>query len=211
MMITANELNKTYTDIVANYVNDGYMINPNSFGGRQSNEICHIDLKHPKDTKNVIRVWMTNYSEKLKIDGEEVWGGADTIRISVRKYDQTSLRNTLWSDEGEELVSIKFYTIEKDSFYTSELDDLISIIKLRNKRYSARTIFKPDYGQKLLNIHTLPSSTINSIVSKIKANYGCKKAGADSIKQVALNTYSGRLNCRVDWEFKNHRGIIVLK
>lgn len=210
MMITANELNKTYSDIVANYITDGYMINPNSFGGRQSNEICHIDLKHPKDNKNIIRVWMTSYNEKLKIDGEPIWGGVNTITVSVKKYDQTIKRNTLWSDEGEELVSIKFYTVEQDKFYTSELDDLISIIKLRNKRYSDRFIFKS--SQKLLDVRALPSRTVNSIMLKIKSNYGCKKADANSIKQIALlNTYSGRLNCRIDWEFKDHRGTIVLK
>lgn len=207
MMITANELNKIYSDIIVNYINDGYMINPSSFGGRQSNEICHIDLKDPKDSKTIVRVWMTSYSEKLEIDGEQVWGGVDTITVSVKKYDQK--RHTFWSDEGEELASIKFYTVEKDKFYTSEVSDITNIIKLRDKRYISKTVF--DSNQKLLNVHALPSRMVKSIMSKIKSNYGCKKADTNSIKQIALSTYSGRLNCRIDWEFKDHSGVIVLK
>lgn len=128
-----NEINKIYSDKVAEYLAKGYTIHPVSMGGSQG-EICKIDLYKGDE---LIRIWMSDESCR--------WSDPNCYRegyraISVGKWMYpTSMsdryNDTVWYKELEVLEEIRFYPINNGKCYIDDLQVALNIQNLRRSRY----------------------------------------------------------------------------
>ena len=206
MMYRINEINAEYTNLVNQYIVNGYIIRPNK--SCYTNEVCHIDFIDPADKYKLIRLWMARNSGLFN----DELHGMSMLTIFVKqyvinpKYDHESL----WMEDGILLYSKKFYAIDEyKNVYETSYDTAKSISELRAKRYMQRPQ-KGNYS-KHIDVTKLSDKFVKRIVDRIHENYGCKRAKADSIKEVVLNLNSNKLIARVNWKFNTRSGSIVLQ
>ena len=126
------EIDKIYTNIVTDYLSNGYTIYTPCMAGHQG-EIVKVVLSKSKD--ELICVYMD------KERGEEI----GKIIIVVGKYKHNNygyIRNndTLWLNKLEEIKKITFYEINdcKNGYYTDSFDFLIECKEKRLKRSCLR-------------------------------------------------------------------------
>lgn len=207
MMYRIDEINAEYTKFVRHYINAGYIINHNDMRSVHYNELCHIDFINSNDKCKLIRIWMSkrhkwNYQFSI----------ASTINIIVKQYTINPEYNnkSLWMEDGITLYEKKFYEVDEyKKIYETELDTIKLINELRKKRYTQRS--QKDSYSKHIDVTKLSDKFVKRIVDRIHENYGCKRAKADSIKEVILSLNSNRLVARVNWKFNTRSGSIVLQ
>lgn len=83
------DINKRYTELVAEYIGEGYSINAASMGGSQG-EISKVDLT---DGKRILRVLVQTFSDwRKKLEGVEIIVGFSTDNVfpnSSNTFSQT--------------------------------------------------------------------------------------------------------------------------
>lgn len=213
MLFKKNDLNAEYTKIISNYLSEGYIIRPKDMASVHTDEICHIDFMKQNNPRKVIRVWMVNSCKLPKIE-KEISSTINTkiISLIVKEYDVTpNISKSLWLKDGTTISESNFFEIT-EGIYESDYTKFVEISNLRLQRsiarYSSCNEFKK---RKLFNVDKLPKSFVKSIVERIRKNYGCKRATADSIIRVELiKDYDSKLLANVNWTFKTHNGCIVL-
>lgn len=102
------EINKRYTQIVAEYFAKGYQVNSGTMSGTQG-EIAKVDFT---DGKEIIRV-MLNSFHTLGFGGYEIIIGKCTENIKIN--GEFGIGCTIWNDRLEVVCCEKFYEIGKDS------------------------------------------------------------------------------------------------
>lgn len=209
MMFTANDINSEYTNIVAKYLNDGYVIDSSHMGSSYTNVLCYVDLYNNKDRKHFIRVWKYKSTEKkYKEDSVRHFLGVHTVCIAVKQYDHRIL--TAWLESGDTLYEKKFYELKDNQAYETDMDRIREIDNIRNERWHSN--FHNYDVRKLVDTHKLSNEFVTNMVNRVRKNYGCKKATSDCIKEVEINKqYGCRLCGYVRWSFNNRSGIITLK
>ena len=107
-----NDINRAFTEKVAELLGRGYQIHPGTMGGSQG-EIAHIDLY--KDDE-IIRVLLDRtIGRGEKPDGVRLIVGRNTDRIRMNCFDK--LGNTIWNNRLEILSEIEFCQIG-ENYYT---------------------------------------------------------------------------------------------
>lgn len=105
------EINKRYTEIVAEYMAKGYTINAGTMGGSQG-EIANIDLT---DGNEVIRVLINKDRECDEEWNEfifcEIIVGKCTDKVKINSSDTW---DTIWNARLEIIACEKFYVIGED-------------------------------------------------------------------------------------------------
>ena len=146
------EINKRYTEIVAEYMAKGYTINAGTMGGSQG-EIANIDLT---DGNEVIRVLVTKGYEH-----DENWNTFDYCQIIVGKctdkvkINSSDTWDTIWNEHLEIIACEKFYVIGNDrktgmEFGTKEEAKLAN--EKRSQRFRGFRNDKVDMTDKALEI-----------------------------------------------------------
>lgn len=128
-----SEINKVFTEKVAEYMAKGYVINPLSMSGSQG-EVGKVDLVKGEE---LIRVWM-----------EDVSGMWDHIsgftrgcrRICVGRWIYPASKivdsfSTAWYQDIEVLEGINFYEIKRGKWYVDSIEEALKIQELINSRY----------------------------------------------------------------------------
>lgn len=208
MMYRINEINAEYTKLVNQYIMCGYIIRPNGMSSCYTNEVCHIDFVDPADKYKLIRLWMAKHSGLFN----DEFHCMSTLTIFVKQYviNPEYDHESLWMGDGIQLYSKKFYCIDEYKKVYETNDEIVkSISELRTKRYMQRP-YKGSYS-KHIDVTKLSDKFVKRIVDRIHENYGCKRAKADSIKEVVLNLNSNKLIARIDWRFNTRSGSIVLQ
>lgn len=128
-----SEINKVFTDKVAEYMAKGYVINPVSMCGSQG-EIGKVDLVKGEE---LIRVWMNDVSG--------MWDHPSGFTRSRRvvcvgrwNYPASRVRDswdTVWYRDIEVLEEISFYEVKRDKWYVDSLEEALRIQKLAESRY----------------------------------------------------------------------------
>ena len=171
------EIEKIYSDIIADYFNKGYYINMNTMNGSQLNEIAKIDLTNGKE---VLRVMLC---------------GSNTDRDNECHYDLHYIsivigRNTdklynnhgdiIWNNHLEILSEQRFYEIgdrnDRRFFGTKE-----EALAARKKHYS-RVKDVDYYGGCWVNISNNKAKSI--VLSFVKRQYKCKSVTLKDIEAV---------------------------
>lgn len=100
------EINKRYTQIVAEYITKGYQINSGTMSGSQG-ETAKVDFT---DGKCVIRVMLSRFHRDLHTNGYEIIVGKTTDNIKIND----DICNTIWNNRLEIIYCEKFYEIGED-------------------------------------------------------------------------------------------------
>lgn len=134
------EINKRYTEIVAEYLTKGYTINAGTMSGSQG-EIAHIDLT---DGNSIIRVLVC---EETELD--ENYHRIDTCQIIVGRCTDTEVAinnddrmgRTIWNNKLDIILCEKYYKLSRYSstgteYGTKEEAEIVE--EKRSQRYEAR-------------------------------------------------------------------------
>ena len=98
-----NDINRAFTEKVAELLGRGYQIYPGTMGGSQG-EIAHVDLYRGDE---IIRVLLDRtIGRGEKPDGVRLIVGRNTDRIRMNCFD--TLGNTIWNNRLEILSEIEF-------------------------------------------------------------------------------------------------------
>lgn len=146
------DINKRYSEIVAEYMNKGYTINTASMSGHQG-EVAKIDLTNGVE---IIRIrierffgWMDDFDN----EGYEIVIGKSTDDVKPNDNDTFS---TIWDSHLEVIHSERFYKIgtKRNSDYYGTLEEAteaasISYERRRNRETSEK---KYEVNEKAMEI-----------------------------------------------------------
>ena len=132
------DINKIYTEIVAEYIGRGYTINTSSMSGTQG-ETAKVDLTNGTE---VIRVLVQTFHDwkVFDVEGVEIIAGRVTDDVIPNESERFS---TVCNDNLEILVSERFYKLgencRREKFYGTK-DEGETAARLRVERYAAKNI-----------------------------------------------------------------------
>jgi len=130
------EINKRFTEIVAEYIGKGYIINSATMGGSQG-ETSKVDLTNGAE---IIRIVVNTFSDWMNnLEGVEITVGKSTDK-DVLPHSNSGW-NTIWNNRLEVLSTERFYKIGEDrrhgTFYGSEVEAK-AVAAIRRSRYRLR-------------------------------------------------------------------------
>ena len=130
------DINRRYTEIVAEYIGKGYTINTASMSGSQG-ETAKIDLTNGAE---IIRVMIDTFSDWTNnLEGVEILVGKVTDE-DVRPHSNSGWA-TIWNNRLEVLSTERFYKVGEDrrhgTFYGSEVEAK-AVATIRRSRYFLR-------------------------------------------------------------------------
>lgn len=133
------DINKRYTEIVADYITKGYTINTASMGGSQG-ELANIDLTNGTEILRILVNSFTDWNSAYGLEGIEIVVGCCTDDVTPNDY---RYNDTIWNDHLDVLNCERFYKIgedRKNGILYGTIDDANAAIEKRVARYSARNI-----------------------------------------------------------------------
>lgn len=127
------DINRRYTEIVAEYIGKGYTINTATMSGSQG-ETAKIDLTNGTE---IIRIMVDTFSDWTNsLEGVEIIVGKVTEE-DVRPHSNSDWA-TIWNNRLEILSAERFYKIGEDrrhgTFYGSEAEAK-AVVTIRRSRY----------------------------------------------------------------------------
>ena len=170
-IIKMEDINKTYTEIIGEYISKGYWIYTKTMGGTQG-EIAKIDLTNGK---HILRIWI-NDSRDRNVGDRDDWLYVDLIEIIVEEFDDFRDR-TLWNKKGKILNTITFYRIgSRNRVYVDDLDICKKCIMMNINRRKARGYSYSNW--KKINYNP------DTIIKIVKSKRGFKSCKKSDIKMV---------------------------
>lgn len=130
------DINKRYTEIVAECIGKGYTINTATMSGSQG-ETAKVDLTNGTE---IIRIMVDTFSDWMNsLEGVEITVGK-VMEEDVRPHSNSG-RATIWNNRLEILSTERFYKIGEDrrhgTFYGSETEAK-AVVAIRRSRYFLR-------------------------------------------------------------------------
>jgi hypothetical protein len=107
------DINKRFSEIVAEYLSKGYAINTATMCGTQG-EIAKVDLT---DGKEIIRVKTERFHEGLSHSGVEIMVGRCTDNVKPNEKDKLV---SVWNQHLEVLYTERFYNIRYSDWFVTE-------------------------------------------------------------------------------------------
>ena len=127
------DINKRYTEIVAEHIGKGYTINTASMGGSQG-ETAKIDLTNGAE---IIRIMVNAFSDwSANLKGVEIIVGR-VVDANVKPHSNSDW-NTIWNNRLDVITAERYYRIGRDSNYYGTQDEAEAAYALLLKRYIAR-------------------------------------------------------------------------
>lgn len=176
------EINKVFTEKVAEYIGKGYHINVATMSGSQSGEIGKIDLT---DGKELIRVLLEDDS-KHEISVEKRWGYFyKIVRLTVGRatgrfeLDTSNTWDTVWNNRLEVIESCEWYEINergREVWYGSKLD-AEAAQEVRRERYNAADVNEIVW-------ETESEAAKKAVLPRIKREPGMKSCKAADITKI---------------------------
>ena len=126
-----NDINRAFTEKVAELLSRGYQIYPGTMNGSQG-EIAHVDLYKGE---KIIRVLLDRFCGYCEMpDGFQLIVGRNTDPIRKNCFD--TLGNTIWNNHLEILSEIEFCQIGENYYTDAETGKAIQ--EKRRARWEAR-------------------------------------------------------------------------
>ena len=175
-IIKLNEISKAYSDLIAERLADGYVLNMRTMSGSQG-EYGRFDLT--KDGgKTVHRLYM---SREYKDSG--MWYSFDTLRIVEEEFDNQRNSDLLWNGKGNKILEKKYYLIDRKRKgysldpYTSYTQS-VEFMKSADKKHCEREDSKCSDSTRTIK----PTQKMVEIINHYKGFKGIKLADIESVK-----------------------------
>lgn len=137
MMYTRNTIEMAYTNVVADYLKRGYVINTKTSSGSQG-EVHKIDFRDGSDVYRIVLLHIQDYDAPDNI-GQMI--------IRVLKYTDVNMHtDILWTDKGTTIAETIFYLVaercnEHKEVYSTDIEvaknaERIRIERCRRKAYT---------------------------------------------------------------------------
>lgn len=153
--MTYKDINNRFTQIVAEYIAQGYTFNTSSMGGSQG-EIANIDLTNGKE---IIRILVDNFHDwRESVEGVKIIIGKSTD--DVRPHSG-QLHETVWNTHLEILRTEVFYKISRYSNFYGTKEEAEAARDVRHARYARREFSHTEYK---------PSDKAKAIAERIVRN-----------------------------------------
>lgn len=164
------DINKRYTEIVAEYIAKGFTINTATMSGHQG-EIAKIDLT---DGSEIVRILVQSFSDwRANVEGIEIVVG--TAMDDVQPHGNDKMRDTIWTYRlGVHNVE-RFYCLGRygEDIYGTE-QEAKEAADLRCQRYCNRERKNPQYN---------PSAKAMEIAKRIvREKMGYKRVTASEVE-----------------------------
>lgn len=138
-----SDINKRYTEIVAEYIAKGYTINTTTMSGHQG-ETAKIDLTNGTE---IIRIMIDSFRNwKANEEGHEIIVGKSTD--DDVKPNSESTWGTIWNGKLEVIYTERFYKIgedRKNGTYYGTAAEASCATAIRGKRYRYRHNSRKQY------------------------------------------------------------------
>lgn len=170
------DINKRYSEIVAEYISKGYTINTASMSGTQG-EIAKIDLT---DGNEIIRISIDGFSNwRESIEGYEITVGRDT-KDEVKPHTNDSGYNTIWNNNLEIIHTERFYRIDRYSDFLGTEEDAKNAVAVRRERIK----YSRDKAQRFIS-SLEPNTSAKAIeIAKriIRRKFGYSRINTSEVK-----------------------------
>lgn len=204
-IIKFNDINKAFTEKVAEYMAKGLTLDAYAMTGSQSNEIAKVCLAD-KEAVYAIRLRSGYMKPENKWEFEH-----DIIELVVEKFprnlsDLNDSWHTYWNGHGEDIESTVFHQLpgyrlgsRDNKVFTTDIEEWKNISEIRYERYN-RT--GRDWG--FIKVNYIPETIINIIKTKT----GRKRVSAENIYFVEKRQSD---NCwHICTLFNNKYGTIIV-
>lgn len=196
-MITATTINQKFTDIVSDYISEGYTFNLNTMSGTQG-DLARVDLLDPSHTE-VVRVRI--YQDTLYEDEYHAYlyvVSVECHEVTSSDVDVISNYRILWNDSNKAIYKKVYYKIsrgyvsEKEIFVDS-LEEFKRISNIRKERKDRRSTCE-DSGRQL------DSKYFKIFLPRIKSVAGFASVKLSDIKSIVITTKENErpsIACRI--------------
>ncbi len=168
--MTYADINKRFSEIVAEYLNKGYTFNTATMGGSQG-EIAKVDLT---DGTDIIRISIESFSNwEEDVEGLEIIIGRDT-KGGVKPNGSNRYYNTIWVSNLEIIHTERFYRINHHVEFFGTEDEAKKASEVRRNRWRYQSGTSKGYQ---------PSAKALEIAKRIVRN----KLGYSRIKSSDVN------------------------
>ena len=171
------DINKRFTEIVAEYMGKGYTINASTMSGSQG-ETARIDLTNGTE---IIRVIVCNFYEctdYYHVDGDEIVVGK--VTDDVKPNDNSYNRRTVWNQ----------HLIDKENDYYVTKEEATEAAKIRAERWT-----RSDSKYEIL---TSPKA-VDLAVKIVREKLGYRRVNRADVKiqkNHKTNQYTVAYNCK---------------
>lgn len=188
-IIKLNEISKAYSDLIAERLADGYVLNMRTMSGTQG-EYGKFDLT--KDGgKTVHRLYMSRDYETDNSEYKDsgMWYSFDTLRIVEEEFDNLKNSEILWNGKGNKVLEKKYYLIDrKRKGYSldphTSYTQSVEFMKSADKKHCEREDSKCSDSTRTIK----PTQKMVEIVNRYKGFKGIKLADIESVK---VGTHKG--------------------
>ena len=234
-IISIKDIIRQYNSVIKSFMDQGYIISPTTMYGGYHYVDGYTDLVNLNDKKSFIRIFiMREYcsdgsyydSNRIFVMREYCSDGSyydsksykySITKILAKKYEFDGKFKPMSArpDCGKLISEKSFYQIKENYLYADTLDDLKQIREIQRKRKESRRVVS---DVKSYPINKLSAEFIDSIMERINAIRGFKRATASCIESVCsyqcvdrLNNAKAKFSGVVKFNFNNRCGRINLK
>ena len=183
------DINKHFTDIVKEYMDNGFIVNAQTMSSLSTDEVCKVDLTDGKDIYRILLEDIHKHYEEY--DDEGMFLYVDSFRLTVRKYSgrkpHTRLTWSLFNSDGEVIREENLYRMpnrsnhktERDNWYTSDFNAVVSAERTHRNRCKAQRVFPP-----FSEFYEYPESVKRNLLPLVRRLPRCKTAHLEDIGNV---------------------------
>lgn len=176
------DINKMFSDKVAEYLNNGYILCPQSMSGHQG-EIGKVDFIKGNE---LIRVWLNSESSYRWSDDTAWQGNIVVLRVSRwnRPVERILMDMTVWASDLEHIEEYNFYQVSNwgEGWYVDSLEEALRIQNLRHDRWH----------NKYRSTETAKTILTDDRARTIAANYMRRKRGYKRVYWDRISIHSHR-------------------
>ena len=216
-IISIKDIIRQYNSVIKSFMDQGYVISPTTMYGGYHYVDGYTDLVNLNDKKSFIRIFvMREYcSDGFYYDSKSF--KYSITKILAKKYDFDGKFKPISArpDCGKLISEKSFYQIKENYLYADTLDDLKQIREIQHKRKESR---RKVADVKSYPINKLSAEFIDSIMERINAIRGFKRATASCIESVCSyqcvdrqNSAKAKFSGVVTFKFNNKCGRITLR
>lgn len=203
---TRKNISKLYSDIVNNYLQQGYQLSVFTTDNDCLEKCYHCDLIKPNDNEHVYRLWLLRNNIS---DVEIVFK-----RYNLVKNQPTNLRYCV----GDLIEKHHFYEVKCgwvnpwQNVYSDSVAEVEAIRKLRQKRKCCKPHMLLDEAKKEIDLDKISFSTYAKLMKHINNVRGFKRAKYDCITKIILSrSGSNRREATVFYNYNDKLGQFTLR
>ena len=192
MMYTKAMIKNKFTEIIREYINNGYNVEVLDAYWKTTNM---IDLSKPAQGRHSDNDCSFEDYVRIQLNNKRTYDDYNDYRMS---YSIEVSRYNNYSRDFEVFKTYKFMQLNNyKDFYTSS-DDYDRIMQVRNQRLQNK--FNDNFIiDKCINLNSVSVNMRNKIMNRIHNIRGMKSAKFDVVKLIHFHRSNDRLMCEIHW------------